>query len=267
MSCGITFIINNTMKIQYASDLHLEFAENKSFIEHGGIEPMGDVLVLAGDVSYLGDRNMIKRRFFDWCADHFRETFIVPGNHEFYGGYDIVQTMEDFEYAYRDNVTYLNNKSVVLDDTELFFTTLWTRISPLHLWTIQGGMNDFRYGRLEGTRFCANDVDDLHRRCKDWLSVALKASTVGHKVVVTHHCPTLRSEFNSYPGGALNSAFQVDMDAFIGESGVDYWVYGHTHYSGGSGTMIGNTTLLCNQMGYVFQNEHLGFDGKACIEM
>ena len=49
------------MKIQYASDLHLEFADNMSFIEHGGIEPVGDVLVLAGDVSFLADRKMWKR--------------------------------------------------------------------------------------------------------------------------------------------------------------------------------------------------------------
>ena len=52
--------------------------------------------------------------------------------------------------------------------------------------------------------------------------------------------------------------------------------YGHTlhhlsgqlrYYAGGSGTKIGETTLLCNQLGYVFQNEHLGFDSKAEIEL
>ena len=127
------------MKIQYASDLHLEFAENKSFIEHGGMEPVGDVLVLAGDVSYLGDRKMWKRPFWDWCAEHFRETIIVPGNHEFYGGFDIGRTMADYELEVRPNVRYLNNRSVVLEDTELFFTTLWTKIDPTRLWTVQQG--------------------------------------------------------------------------------------------------------------------------------
>ena len=255
------------MKLQYASDLHLEFAENRNYIDNGGIEPMGDVLVLAGDVSYLGDRNMMKRRFFDWCAEHFRETFIVPGNHEFYGGYDIAHTMEDYEFAFRDNVRYLNNKSVVLGDTEMFFTTLWTKISPLHMWEIQMGMNDFKHGRLEGAQLFALDVDGLHRRCLEWLDSALKTSTAAHKVVVTHHCPTLRSAFNGYPGGALNSAFQVDLDAFIEASGVDYWIYGHTHYAGGSGSKIGETVLLCNQLGYVFQNEHQFFDGMACFQV
>ena len=255
------------MKIQYASDLHLEFAENKSFIEQGGLEPVGDVLVLAGDVSYLGDRKMWKRPFWDWCAEHFRETIIVPGNHEFYGGFDIGRTMADFELEVRPNVRYLNNCSVVLEDTELFFSTLWTKIDPTRLWTVQQGMNDYRYGKLNGRRFCANDVDELHQQCMDWLSGALEASKAEHKVVVTHHCPTLRREFNSYPGGALNSAFQVDLDAFIEASDVDIWVYGHTHFAGGSGTKIGETTLLCNQLGYVFQNEHQFFDGKACFEV
>ena len=254
------------MKIQYASDLHLEFATNMIFIQRGGIEPVGDVLVLAGDVSYLGDRKMWKRPFWSWCADHFRETFVVPGNHEFYDGFDIGRTMADYELEVRPNVHYLNNRSVVLEDTELFFTTLWTRIDPMYLWTVQQGMNDFRRGKLNGARFSANDVDALHQQCMDWLSGALMASTAAHKIVVTHHCPTMRREFNGYPGGVLNSAFQVDMDAFIEASCVDYWIYGHTHYGGGSGTKIGRTTLLCNQLGYVFQNEHFRFDGKAYLE-
>ena len=134
----------------------------------------------------------------------------------------------------------------VLGDPELFFTTLWTKIDPIHLWTIQQGMNDFRHGKLNGQRLFANDVDDLHRLCLDWLSGAFMKSQAAHKVVVTHHCPTLRPEFNGYPGGALNSAFQVDLDAFIEAVGVDYWIYGHTHFSGGSGSKIGETTLICN---------------------
>ena len=255
------------MTIQYASDLHLEFADNREFVEREVLTPVGDILVLAGDVSYLGDHKMIKRPFFDWCAEHFRQTYIVPGNHEFYHGYDIALTMEDFEFAYRKNVRYLNNKSVVEGDTELFFTTLWTRINPVYYWQIQRGMNDFKHGKYEGVRLNANDVDGLHSRCLEWLQKALASSSATRKVVVTHHCPTLRPDFNGYPGGALNSAFQVDMDAFIESAHIDYWIYGHTHFAGGSGSRIGETTLLCNQLGYVFSNEHSAFNRHAFIDL
>ena len=191
----------------------------------------------------------------------------MPGNHEFYGGFDIGRTMADFELEVRPNVRYLNNRSVVLEDTELFFTTLWTKIDPTRLWTVQQGMNDYRYCRLYGKRFFANDVDELHHQCMDWLSNALNKSSTMHKVVVTHHCPTMRPEFNGCLGGALNSAFQVDLDSFIETSGIDYWIYGHTHFAGGSGTMIYETTLLCNQLGYVIYNEHHAFNKVASFEV
>ena len=38
------------MKIQYCSDLHMEFHENMRFMKSLPLEPVGDVLVIAGDV-------------------------------------------------------------------------------------------------------------------------------------------------------------------------------------------------------------------------
>ena len=33
------------MKIQYCSDLHLEFEENKKFLKQNPIKPVGDILI------------------------------------------------------------------------------------------------------------------------------------------------------------------------------------------------------------------------------
>lgn len=43
------------MKIQYMSDLHMEFAENSRYIKHNEFPVTGDVLVLAGDTFYLNN--------------------------------------------------------------------------------------------------------------------------------------------------------------------------------------------------------------------
>lgn len=71
------------LKIQYASDLHLEFASNTLRLQRSPICAVGDILVLAGDIGYLGDETYVKHSFGDWASDNFRQVIVIPGNHEF----------------------------------------------------------------------------------------------------------------------------------------------------------------------------------------
>ena len=41
------------MKIQYASDIHLEFSDNLRFVKGMPFDVVGDILILAGDTGYL----------------------------------------------------------------------------------------------------------------------------------------------------------------------------------------------------------------------
>ena len=112
------------MKIQYASDLHLEFAENRNFIENGGIEPVGEVLVLAGDTFYLRDIIAPQKRFWNWASKSFRQVLLVPGNHEFYSNSDVTSRGDSWQWIFRENVGYYYNKVVRIDDTDYILTTL-----------------------------------------------------------------------------------------------------------------------------------------------
>ena len=86
------------IKIQYASDLHLEFAENSRYIKSHPLKVVGDMLLLAGDIGYLGDDNYDKHPFWSWASDNFERVIVIPGNHEFYKQFDIEQLYNGWEY-------------------------------------------------------------------------------------------------------------------------------------------------------------------------
>ena len=160
------------MTIQYASDLHLEMQPNRAWLFRHGLQPVGDILVLAGDIAYLGDKQLLHNEYFDWLSDSFNQVFIVPGNHEYYRGFELRDTLTDFEYKVRDNVRYLNNKSVVISDTELFFTTLWSKVPNAFIADIQNGMMDTRLICYKNALLFAGEYNELHRICagfsKSW---------------------------------------------------------------------------------------------------
>lgn len=261
------------MNIQYASDLHLEFQDNRAWLFRHGLVPSADILVLAGDIAYLGDKQLMHNEYFDWLSDNYEQVLIVPGNHEYYRGFELRDTLKDFDLKVRDNVRYLNNKSVLIGDTELFFTTLWSKVPNAYIADIQLGMMDTRLICYKNALLFAGEFNELHDICSGWLDRALKASTANHKVVVTHHCPTFTPAFNGYPDSRLNCGFLVDMDDFIiDHPDIGHWIFGHTHYNGndsvaGKGLTIGKTRLLTNQLGYICNDEHKGFVPTAIIQI
>ena len=50
------------MKIQYASDLHLEMSANRRYMQNVPFDVVGDVLVLGGNIGYLCDKTIIAVR-------------------------------------------------------------------------------------------------------------------------------------------------------------------------------------------------------------
>lgn len=254
------------MRIQFASDFHLEFVENFNYLQALNIDAAGDVLVLAGDVFVMSKESSEFEQFCDWCSTNFKHTFIVPGNHEYYGGKDIESTITDWELPLRHNVKVMNNRSVVIGGVEFFFTTLWARVEPANEEIVNKYMPECSLAMYKGRSFKANDYTEVHERCMQWLNGALVASTAAHKVVVTHHCP-VPVEDPRYESNGLSSAFVNQMEDYVAACGADAWMFGHTHYNGARGMQLGNTVLCTNQLGYVTKGVCDGFIGSPVIEV
>ena len=73
------------MKVQYCSDLHIEFPANEIFLKRNPIVPTGEILILAGDVGLFSEMNKYSE-FFDYLSKNFMAVYWIPGNHEYYHG-------------------------------------------------------------------------------------------------------------------------------------------------------------------------------------
>ena len=70
---------------------------------------MADILIIAGDTYYL-NRNYAKLDFIKKISDEFKQVYLIPGNHEYYEGFDVASALEPFELDIMSNVKMLNNK-------------------------------------------------------------------------------------------------------------------------------------------------------------
>ena len=251
------------LKIQYASDLHLEFPRNSKFIKENPLQPVGDILVLSGDIVPFVVMDKFDD-FFSYLADHFQHTYWLPGNHEYYH-FDIADKCGVLNERIRNNVTLVNNTSVVQNEVNILFSTLWSQINVSHQWQIERSLNDFHHIKYKGSHFTSEKYNALHYDSLDFIKQSVNQSN-GEKIVVfSHHCPTFLNYPPKYKGDALNEAFATELHDFIETSNIAFWGYGH-HHCNTPDFFIGNTRLITNQLGYVQYRENELFEtGRVMI--
>lgn len=250
--------------IQYCSDLHLEFPENKIFLRQYPIEPTGEILLLAGDVIpfALMDKH---KDFFNYVSDNFQATYWIPGNHEYYHS-DVSKRSGKLNENIRNNIHLVNNVTIEKGDNRFIFSALWTKINPDAQFYIEKNLSDFHAIKYKNYRFSIDRYNELHEDCLHFVKSQLQEKYNGKTIVTTHHVPTFFHYPAQYKGSDLNEAFAVELFDLIETNGPDYWIYGH-HHVNTPVFKIGNTTMLTNQLGYVKYGEQKGFSTNAIIEI
>jgi Icc-related predicted phosphoesterase len=255
------------MKIDYCSDLHLEW---------GGVTlPGGDVLVLAGDVCEI--RSLRKdfhstrvlphkpgsheHRYYDFfyheCAKYER-VFYVLGNHCHYHG-KFHKSYEELKALLPDNVTLLEKETVEYRGVVFMGATLWTNCNngdSLTMYTLKASMNDYRviqnYYEGKGLYFKLQPEFTFrdHIKAMNYFRAELPKYADKQVVMITHHAPSFMSIGEQYKGEYhMNGGYASDLSEFIlDHPQIKVFIHGHVHST--HDYTIGDTRILCNPRGY-----------------
>lgn len=261
------------MRIQYISDLHLEF--NRMDIE---MAPVAPILVLAGDVGDPSSKMYAK--FLEWCARDWEHVIVVAGNHELYNRRpqsawkwsrpdtvaDRIDACRAAAAAAGPNVHFLERDSVVIDGVRFLGCTLWSDVSGAEA-MVERRMSDYAMITADGQMpVTAGQTLEWHLRDRAWLEGALAAATDAPIVVVTHHLPTYALIAEKYAGSPLNVGFATHLDDVLVRPPVRAWICGHSHTAGRA--EVNGVPCLLNPVGYPHPLEPCsGYRGDAVLEI
>ena len=236
------------MKIQIASDLHLELRRNHEPEIHDFYPVEGrDVLVLAGDIGTHVNA-------WGFIEEELRRSPViyVPGNHEYYSW----QTREHTDEVWRQkakqnpNLHYLIAEGVTIGGVRFWgapwYSDLFSRRAPGYLRLIAESLNDFDPKYDDFGRWTVHRHLEEHAR-----QTGLLREQAGKiDVVITHWPPTRDAVATRFEGNALNGYFVNDNEGLVHMIGARVWISGHVHDA--YRAVVGDTLVIGNPAGYPF---------------
>lgn len=227
------------MYIQVVSDLHLNC--NNQYSSNHYLEYNGDILVLNGDICSLYHYEELVK-FISEIHTKYKHIIYVPGNHEYYKPKNVesicftrlYQRLDNLSNKF-NNLSVLDNNSIVINDTLFSGCTLWSHsYYPLPPFVRISGMNQQIYNKKN-----SSSINFLKKSINYANNNNLK------HVIITHYPPSKICEKSKNKYDKYKSLYYNNLDFLF--SNELTWIYGHTHYN--IDTIVDNTRLVSNQYG------------------
>jgi hypothetical protein len=258
------------MRIQYASDLHLEHFDKVAF--QPILKPVAPILALVGDLGQPGRRAY--RDLMHYCSRNWTKVFVLAGNHELYHpektADELIAECKSIVEGF-PNVHFMNRTRVDYAGVTFLGATLWTNLTG-HEELAQEFMNDFRRiyitDPVKGKRcILPTDVTAWHLRDRAWIRDELEICE-NPTVILTHHLPLRDLIADKYHGHPLNPCFATDCTEFI-RPGVRALIAGHTHSARQIGWVASDLSLVAgcvNPHGYPGE-QNTGYSRECVVEI
>ena len=258
-------------KFRLMSDTHMEFTRKNKVRFKSLADDQQTILILAGDIGTW-------KQATSWMMtikEQFAQIVYVAGNHEFYG--------QEMRLALRhikqrllpyDNLHFLENSMLELDDCILIGATFWTDMNahdPQTIDVCHKDMNDYHLIQLgspeEKRTLHPNDTIKMHEASKKYFEQVIDNATKPI-VIITHHAPKF-GEASDEDIGAFDDriqyAYVTDMDKWLSARSqkIALWCHGHTHKS--MKYEVAGVPVYTNAKGYACQKT--GFDECFSFEL
>ncbi|MCW7478343.1 metallophosphoesterase [Leptospira bandrabouensis] len=256
------------MKIQYASDLHLEFPENRKFLSENNIIQNGDILILAGDIILDKTRKNAEKFFEDWTKQ-FKFVIYIPGNHEFYSG-EVLYSYPNYYKEISNNFYKLNNKTIEIENIRFICSTLWTNI-PIKLKNdFESESNDYKliqYSKkqIEKRLITIEDTNLFHDISVKFIESELAKPFQGKTILVTHQLPSFDLILDSDNNELIKHYCATNLENIYANHKIDFWIFGHYHRT--VNKKMFNTTFVSNPLGYMSEDQKNFFSQSITIEV